>query len=174
MNYQGGRIKSSSNKGAYQSVLISIDEGGSISQTPTIINHEIVSSNAIPYQLTLEPGVHLLKVGEYLLGELSLNDNSMVFTEVSVYGLWRGITASQSVKRNSYVDDRGGTPDPSDPCPAYSRVQSQGRERLSDGSVFIWAIYYVYDCNRNLVNVVLFDMKIPPETAHLVACSANS
>lgn len=159
--------------GAYQTMLISIDDSGFVTEKPVIIDRVVESPGNMPFQLNLEPGFHPLKIGEYLYGIFVLTDHSMVFTSSRGSESDARNSAVKSNRNQSYIDGPGETPDPSNPCPTQMRLVASGCETLPDGGIGIWAVYYKFDCNNVLISIIVFEMTIPAEMAHLVYCNPN-
>ena len=154
-------------KGAVQTMVLSVDENGMIDEYPTLYEHVIDFQDLHQVELELTHGSYLLRVGPYHYAVWVLSNGQLVFAPSK-----RDLSRQSSNQNIAASFGDGGTFNPGEEaCEEYTRTDSQGCEELSDGSIRLWAVYYVYDCHNSLIRIDNFDYTIAAELAHLVDCS---
>ena len=137
-------------KGAYQTMVINIDDTGRVLSKPTIYEELLEVDNQRPLVLPSFKDVYLLEVGEHMYPILVLPNGAPIFGE--------HISSSE----RHYMTGGGFN---SDDCAEKKEVDYHSCVTHSDGTVTMTLIENVYDCNGNFLRQDIYRFTIPANLA---------
>ena len=137
-------------KGAYQTMVINVDDSGLVLSKPTIYEELLDVDDQRPLVLPSFKDLYLLEVGEHIYPILVLPNGGAIFGE--------HISSSE----RHYMTGGGFN---TDDCAERKVVDYHSCITHSDGSVTLTLIENVYDCNGNFLRQDIYTFTIPANLA---------